>query len=102
MSGAGAAGTAVARLLVKSGAKNIIAFDKDGAINASRSREDEMRAWFIEHSNPTNFAGDIHEAMSGADVFIGVSVRNTRASLWEAGWVDLSYVCVGFFSVAVE
>jgi malate dehydrogenase (oxaloacetate-decarboxylating) len=76
MSGAGAAGTAVARLLVKSGAKNIIAFDKDGAINSSRSRDDEMRAWFIDHSNPNNFAGDLHEAMSGADVFIGVSAPN--------------------------
>ena len=76
MSGAGAAGTAVARLLVKSGAKNIIAFDKDGAINGSRTRDDEMRAWFIDHSNPTNFAGSLHEAMTGADVFIGVSAPN--------------------------
>lgn len=76
MSGAGAAGTAVARLLVKSGAKNIIAFDKDGAINSSCERDDEMRAWFIDHSNPENFSGDIHEAMTGADVFIGVSAPN--------------------------
>jgi malate dehydrogenase (oxaloacetate-decarboxylating) len=76
MSGAGAAGTAVARLLVKSGAKNIIAFDKDGVINSSCSRDDEMRAWFIDHSNPNNFAGDLHQAMSGADVFIGVSAPN--------------------------
>ena len=76
MSGAGAAGTAVARLLVKSGAKNIIAFDKDGVINSACSRDDEMRAWFIDHSNPNNFAGTIHEAMSGADVFIGVSAPN--------------------------
>ena len=76
MSGAGAAGTAVARLLVKSGAKNIIAFDKDGAINGSRNRDDEMRAWFIDHSNPSNFAGTLHEAMTGADVFIGVSAPN--------------------------
>jgi malate dehydrogenase (oxaloacetate-decarboxylating) len=76
MSGAGAAGTAVARLLVKSGAKNIIAFDKDGVINSSCSREDEMRAWFIDHSNPTNFEGNLHEAMTGADVFIGVSAPN--------------------------
>ena len=79
MSGAGAAGTAVARLLVKSGAKNIIAFDKDGAINNSRSREDEMRAWFIDHSNPMNFEGNLHEAMTGADVFIGVSAPNVLA-----------------------
>ena len=76
MSGAGAAGTAVARLLVKSGAKNIIAFDKDGAINSSCERSDEMRAWFIDHSNPENFSGDIHQAMTGADVFIGVSAPN--------------------------
>jgi len=76
MSGAGAAGTAVARLLVKSGAKNIIAFDKDGVINSSCSREDEMRAWFIDHSNPMNFEGNLHEAMTGADVFIGVSAPN--------------------------
>ena len=76
MSGAGAAGTAVARLLVKSGAKTIIAFDKDGVINSSCSRDDEMRAWFIDHSNPTNFSGDLHQAMSGADVFIGVSAPN--------------------------
>ena len=76
MSGAGASGTAVARLLVKSGAKNIIAFDKDGAINSSCERDDEMRAWFIDHSNSDNFSGDIHEAMTGADVFIGVSAPN--------------------------
>lgn len=76
MSGAGAAGTAVARLLVKSGAVNIIAFDKDGAINNSRGRDDHMRAWFIDNSNPANFDGNIHEAMKGADVFIGVSAPN--------------------------
>jgi malate dehydrogenase (oxaloacetate-decarboxylating) len=76
MSGAGAAGTAVARLLVKSGAVNIIAFDKDGAINNSRGRDDHMRAWFIDNSNPSNFDGTIHEAMKNADVFIGVSAPN--------------------------
>ena len=87
MSGAGAAGTAVARLLVKSGAKNIIAFDKDGVINSSCSREDEMRAWFIDHSNPMNFEGNLHEAMTGADVFIGVSAPNvlTEADIASMG-----------------
>jgi len=87
MSGAGAAGTAVARLLVKSGATNIVAFDKDGVINSSCSRDDEMRAWFIDHSNPSNFSGNIHEAMSGADVFIGVSAPNvlTEADIASMG-----------------
>ena len=73
MSGAGAAGTAIARLLVLSGAKNIIAFDKDGVISKNSTLTDPMRSWFIEHSNPANFTGDIHQAMVGADIFIGVS-----------------------------
>ena len=73
MSGAGAAGTAIARLLVLSGAKNIIAFDIDGAISKASQGSDPMRQWFIDNSNPDNFQGDIHQAMAGADVFIGVS-----------------------------
>jgi malate dehydrogenase (oxaloacetate-decarboxylating) len=76
MSGAGAAGPAIARLLVLSGAKNIVAFDIDGVISQSSLGEDPMRRWFIDNSNPHNFQGDIHEAMAGADVFIGVSAPN--------------------------
>ena len=77
MSGAGAAGTAVARLLTKSGAKNIIAFDKDGVIcKETKSQDDPMRQWFIDNCNPSNFKGNIHDAMKGADVFIGVSAPN--------------------------
>jgi malate dehydrogenase (oxaloacetate-decarboxylating) len=76
MSGAGAAGTAIARLLVLGGAKNIVAFDLDGVISKSSQGEDPMRRWFIENSNPDNFQGDIHQAMAGADVFIGVSAPN--------------------------
>jgi malate dehydrogenase (oxaloacetate-decarboxylating) len=76
MSGAGAAGTAIARLLVLSGATNIIAFDKDGVISKDSQSEDSMRQWFIENSNATNFKGSIHEAMVGADIFIGVSAPN--------------------------
>ena len=92
MSGAGAAGTAVARLLVKSGAKNIIAFDKDGVIHSSCDRNDEMRSWFIDHSNAENFAGDLHQAMSGADVFIGVSAPNVLVEADIAAMADKSIV----------
>ena len=73
MSGAGAAGTAIARLLVLSGVTNIVAFDKDGVICKSSPCEDDMRRWFIDNSNRDNFQGDIRQAMAGADVFIGVS-----------------------------
>ena len=57
MSGAGAAGTAISRLLTKSGASKIIAFDKDGCVTPG-------------------FTGTISDAMKGADVFIGVSAPN--------------------------
>ena len=76
LSGAGAAGTVIARLLVLSGATDIIAFDKDGVISKDSTSSDAMRDWFIEHSNKENFKGSIHEAMAGADIFIGVSAPN--------------------------
>ena len=77
LSGAGAAGTAIARLLVRSGAVNIIGFDKDGVIcKSTPNLGDEMRTWFIDNCNPQDFRGNISEAMKDADIFIGVSAPN--------------------------
>ena len=76
LSGVGAAGTAVARLLVAKGAKNIIGFDKDGLVFEDKGASDPMRTWFVQHCSPGSFRGDIHEAMKDADIFIGVSAPN--------------------------
>jgi malate dehydrogenase (oxaloacetate-decarboxylating) len=76
LSGVGAAGTAIARLLVAKGAKHIIGFDKDGLVSESNKDEDPMRQWFVANCSPENFRGDVHEAVKGADVFIGVSAPN--------------------------
>ena len=76
MSGAGAAGTAIARLLVASGAKNIIGYDKDGLVSEHKAGDEEMRNWFVDNCSPGDFNGDISEAMVGADIFIGVSAPN--------------------------
>jgi malate dehydrogenase (oxaloacetate-decarboxylating) len=76
LSGVGAAGTAVARLLVAKGAKNIIGFDKDGLVFEDKGASDPMRIWFVENCSPGSFRGDIHEAMKDADIFIGVSAPN--------------------------
>jgi malate dehydrogenase (oxaloacetate-decarboxylating) len=76
LSGVGAAGTAVARLLIANGAKNIIGFGKDGLIFADKGEGDPMRKWFVENCSPGSFRGDIHGAMKGADVFIGLSAPN--------------------------
>ena len=76
MSGAGAAGTAIARLLTISGAKNIIAFDTKGAIHKGTDTQDPDRRWFIDNCNPTDFSGTISEGLKEADIFIGVSAPN--------------------------
>ena len=76
MSGAGAAGTAVARLLVASGAKHIIGFDKDGLVHEHLPDDDVMRTWFVDNCNPGEFRGSLSDAMIGADIFIGVSAPN--------------------------
>jgi malate dehydrogenase (oxaloacetate-decarboxylating) len=76
LSGVGAAGNAVARLLVLDGAKNIIGFNVDGVIHPEMKSDDPMQRWFIEHSNKENFQGTMSEALVGADVFIGVSASN--------------------------
>ena len=76
LSGAGAAGNAITRLLRISGATNIIAFDSKGVINKSSKPSDEMRKWLIANTNPANVDTDIHATLAGADVFIGVSAPN--------------------------
>ena len=76
LSGVGAAGTAVARLLVAKGAKNIIGFDKDGLVYKDKGNSDPMRKWFVENCSPGDFSGSLADAMKGADIFIGVSAPN--------------------------
>src|SRR5215470_3558735 len=76
MAGAGAAGTAVLKLLLSAGATNVIVTDVDGAVHTGRPGLNESLAWIAEHTNPNGYAGDLAGAVSGADVFIGVSAPN--------------------------
>lgn len=76
LSGAGAAGTAIARLLVLAGATNIIGFDSNGVINKKSDASNEMRKWFVDHCNPEQFEGTLSQAINDADIFIGVSAPN--------------------------
>ncbi len=52
LNGAGAAGTAIARLLVLAGARNIIGFDSSGVISKKSASNNAMRKWFIDNCNP--------------------------------------------------
>ncbi|GLB66464.1 NAD-dependent malic enzyme [Arthrobacter mangrovi] len=76
VAGVGAAGNAIIQLLMAQGALNIVACGRNGAINRDESYSDPHRAWLAENTNPENFTGSLHDAVSGADVFIGVSGPN--------------------------
>ena len=76
MSGAGAAGTAVAQLLYEAGMKNITAYDTEGAIYEDRPNSESTSAWMMANTNAAGVTGKLGEGLAGADVFIGVSAPN--------------------------
>jgi malate dehydrogenase (oxaloacetate-decarboxylating) len=73
MAGAGAAGTAVLKLLLLGGAANVVVCDEAGAVYAGRPDLDEPLRWIAENTNHDGYAGDLGGALRGADVFIGLS-----------------------------
>jgi len=73
MTGVGAAGVAVADILMQAGARNLIGCDRHGAVYRGRTNLNESKASFAERSNPENAGGTADEVLAGADVFIGLS-----------------------------
>lgn len=73
MSGPGAAGTAIAKLLLKAGVRDLVMVDFDGILYPGKPGMDWAKTELAEMTNPRNVRGGLHEAMAGADVFIGVS-----------------------------
>ncbi|MYZ13542.1 NAD-dependent malic enzyme, partial [Streptomyces sp. SID337] len=81
MSGAGAAGTAILKLLLAAGVKNAVVADIHGVVHADREDlvshdADSPLRWIAENTNPEGLTGTLKEAVVGADVFIGVSAPN--------------------------
>lgn len=76
VSGVGAAGTAIIKLLTAQGARNIVGCDRNGAIHRNGERRDEWRRWVAENTNPEGLTGRLTDVLAGADVFIGVSAPN--------------------------
>ncbi|MEK7200544.1 MAG: NADP-dependent malic enzyme [Patescibacteria group bacterium] len=74
--GAGAAGMATTKLLVKYGIKNIILVDSKAIVSKNRTDLNKEKIKMLKITNPKNIAGDLGEALKGADVFIGVSAPN--------------------------
>jgi malate dehydrogenase (oxaloacetate-decarboxylating) len=76
MAGAGAAGTAILRLLLAAGARHVLVTDVEGVVHRDRAELHESLHWVAEATNPEGFRGDLHQALAGADVFVGVSAPN--------------------------
>ena len=75
-SGAGAAGVAIAKLLVAMGIKDVILTDRKGIICAKDETLNDAKKEIAAFSNRTFKTGTLADAMKGADIFIGVSAPN--------------------------
>lgn len=73
ISGAGAAGDAISRLLLIYGFKDIVVVDSQGVIYKNREGLNEAKQSLAEITNPRNVQGDLSTALDRTDVFIGVS-----------------------------
>jgi malate dehydrogenase (oxaloacetate-decarboxylating) len=76
--GLGAAGIAVAKILLRAGVSTIIGCDSKGAVHTDRAdyEDDSMhpvKRWFAEATNPERRAGAPADVIDGADLFVGVS-----------------------------
>jgi malate dehydrogenase (oxaloacetate-decarboxylating) len=71
ISGAGAAGTAIAKLLKVAGAEHIIILDSRGIIDSTRPESHKKQ--LASFTNPDGVRGGLREALAGADVLLGVS-----------------------------
>lgn len=76
INGPGAAGLAIARLLLQMGIGNLILCDRDGALYEGCPRNDAEQKAVVGMTNKLGIRGTLAEAMKGADVFIGVSRPN--------------------------
>ena len=73
VNGAGAAATAITKLLISRGLKNVILCDRKGAIYEGREGLNSAKEEMAKITNPEKKAGSLADVIVGADVFIGVS-----------------------------
>ncbi|GHH76422.1 malate dehydrogenase [Streptomyces sulfonofaciens] len=97
MSGAGAAGTAILKLLMAAGVKHAVVADIHGVVHAGRDdlnggaadyEQASQLRWIADNTNPEGVTGTLKEAVHGADVFIGVSAPNVLSGEDVAAMAD--------------
>src|SRR5215217_1330586 len=73
LSGSGAAGVAIIKILQAEGVGEIVACDRAGALHKGRQGLDESKRWVADHTNPDGLTGSLRDALAGAEVFVGGS-----------------------------
>ncbi|MFK0114344.1 NADP-dependent malic enzyme [Streptomyces sp. NPDC090994] len=73
ISGAGAAGVAIAKMLVEAGIGDVAVADRKGVVSADRDDLTPVKRELAEFTNKAGRSGSLEAALAGADVFIGVS-----------------------------
>ena len=73
LNGAGAAGVAIAKMLLKAGVKHLLLCDRKGILSPGRSDLNAAKAEMAQLTNPQGKSGTLADALKGADVFLGVS-----------------------------
>jgi malate dehydrogenase (oxaloacetate-decarboxylating) len=73
ISGAGAAGVAIAKILIEAGIGDVSVTDRKGVVHAGRDDLNPVKRELASYTNKAGLTGTLEEALAGADVFIGVS-----------------------------
>ncbi|MER6524936.1 NADP-dependent malic enzyme [Streptomyces sp. NPDC001508] len=73
ISGAGAAGVAIAKMLVEAGIGDVAVADRKGVVSADREDLTPVKRELAGFTNKAGLTGSLEDALAGADVFIGVS-----------------------------
>ncbi len=76
LNGPGAAGTAITRMLMHAGVRDIVCCDSKGALVPGRDHLAGHKAALAEETNPRRVSGNLADVIAGADVFVGVSAAN--------------------------
>jgi len=92
VSGVGAAGQAIIRLLLAQGACEIIGCGRGGAVHAGQEGMDQFRQWIADNTNSAKLDGSLKDVLAGADVFIGVSAPDLLTGEDIATMADRSIV----------
>lgn len=77
ISGAGAAGMSITKMLLSLGVKDVITCDRNGIICRGAKTNNKSKEELAQITNKNQKVGLLKDAMAGADVFIGVSAPNT-------------------------